>query len=140
MQHDAFIGQVQQRARLGSRGEAERATRAVLETLGDRIPEGQADNLAAQLPQELGDHLRRTEIFGGQGTGIRFGLDEFISRVSQRSGFDGPKAAYTSRVVLEVVDEAVQGGLMQKVRDDLPGDLQNLVTAGSSGQMKGDRR
>jgi uncharacterized protein (DUF2267 family) len=137
MQHDYFIGQVQQRARLSSRGEAERATRAVLETLGDRIPEGLADNLASQLPQEIGEHLRRTEVLGGGGTGIRFGLDEFISRVSERSGFDGPKAAYTSRVVCEVVDEAVQGGMMAKVREDLPGDLQKLVTAGSSGQMRG---
>jgi uncharacterized protein (DUF2267 family) len=136
MQHDQFIGQVQQRARLSSRGEAERATRAVLETLGDRIPEGLADNLAAQLPQEVGDHLRRTEILGGAGTGIRFGLDEFVSRVSERSGFDGPKSAFVSRAVCEVVEEAVQGGVMNKVREDLPGDLQALVTAGSSGQMR----
>jgi uncharacterized protein (DUF2267 family) len=136
MQHDAFIGQVQARARLASRGEAERATRAVLETLGDRIPEGQADNLAAQLPQEIGDHLRRTEVLGGAGTGVRFGLDEFITRVGERSGFDGPRAAYVSRVVFEVVDEAVQGGLMAKVRQDLPDDLRTLVTAGSSGEMR----
>jgi uncharacterized protein (DUF2267 family) len=127
---------VQQRARLGSRGEAERATRAVLETLGDRIPEGLADNLAAQLPQEIGEHLRRTEVLGGAGTGIRFGLDEFVTRVSEKSGFDGPKAAFTSRVVCEVVGEAVQGGVMNKLIDDLPGDLQNLVTSGSSGQMR----
>ncbi len=137
MQHDTFIGQVQQRARLASRGEAERATRAVLETLGDRIPEGLADNLAAQLPQEIGEHLRRTEVFGGEGTGVRFGRDEFIARVSDRSGFDGPKAAFASRVVCEVIDEAVQGGLMDKVREDLPTDLQALVTSGSSGQMRG---
>jgi uncharacterized protein (DUF2267 family) len=135
--HDAFIGQVQARARLRSRGEAERATRAVLETLGDRIPEGLADNLAAQLPQEIGDHLRRTEVLGGAGTGVRFGRDEFITLVSERSGFDGPKAAFASRAVCEVVGEAVQGGLMAKVREGLPTDLQVLVTAGSSGEMRG---
>ncbi len=136
MQHDTFIGQVQARARLASRGEAERATRAVLETLGDRLPEGLADNLAAQLPQEIGEHLRRTEVFGGEGTGIRFDRDEFVSRVSERSGFDAPKAAFTSRVVCEVIDEAVQGGLMNKVREGLPADVKALVTSGSSGQMR----
>lgn len=52
MQHDVFIGQVQQRAKLPSRGDAERATRAALETLGERIPSGFATNLAAQLPVE----------------------------------------------------------------------------------------
>lgn len=137
MQHDTFIGQVQSRARLSSRGEAERATRAVLETLGDRLPEGLVDNLAAQLPQELDVHLRRTEVFGGEGTGIRFDRDEFVSRVSQRSGFDGPKSTFVSRVVCEVIDEAVQGGIMAKVREGLPPDVQVLVTSGSSGQMRG---
>jgi uncharacterized protein (DUF2267 family) len=137
MQHDAFIGQVQARARLSSRGEAERVTRAVLETLGDRIPEGLADNLAAQLPEEIGNHLRRTEVLGGEGTGVRFGLNEFVNLVSERSGFDQPGAAFASRVVCEVVGEATQGGVMGKVREALPGDLQTLVTAGSSGQMRG---
>ena len=50
MDHDSFIGEVQNRAELASRGEALSATRATLETLGERIEEGQATNLAAQLP------------------------------------------------------------------------------------------
>lgn len=135
MQHDQFIGQVQARARLSSRGEAERATRSVLETLGERIPEGLADNLAAQLPTEVGEHLRRTEVYGGYGTGERFDRDEFVARVCERSGFDAPRAAFAARVVYEVVDEATQGGVMGKVRDALPDDVQSLVTAGSTGQM-----
>lgn len=45
MQHDELIGQVQARARLDSRGAAERATRAVLETLAERLPEGEAHHL-----------------------------------------------------------------------------------------------
>ncbi len=51
MEHDEFIGQAQHRARLASRGEAERATRATLETLAERISDGAAQNLAAQLPR-----------------------------------------------------------------------------------------
>lgn len=57
MQHDEFIGQVQAKAKLSSRGDAERATRVTLETLRQRIPQGLANNLAAQLPQEIGHHL-----------------------------------------------------------------------------------
>lgn len=49
MRHDKIIGQVQARAQLASRGEAEAATRATLETLGERITPGAAENLAAQL-------------------------------------------------------------------------------------------
>jgi uncharacterized protein (DUF2267 family) len=51
MQHDQFIGQVQQRARLDSRGAAERASRATQETLGERIRDSLAENLSAQLPR-----------------------------------------------------------------------------------------
>ncbi|GGT99330.1 DUF2267 domain-containing protein [Actinomadura livida] len=133
MQHDHLIGQVQARAHLRSRGEAETACRATLETLGERLPEGLADNLAAQLPREIGEHLRRTEVFGGAGTGERFDRHDFIERVAARSGADDPRAAYMARVVLEVVGEATQGGMMNKVKDALPDDIRQLVSAGSTG-------
>src|SRR5690606_19209852 len=112
--HDELIGQVQNRARLSSRGEAEGAVRAVLETLGERIPEGLADNLAAQLPREIGENLRRTIVDAGEGTGERFDRDEFIDRTAERAGMDKPKAAFTARAVLEVTSEAVGGGLMDR--------------------------
>ncbi len=136
MQHDAFIGQVQARAHLPSRGAAEGATRATLETLGERIPEQLADHVAAQLPSEIGVSLRRTEVLSGAGTGERFDLNEFIQRVAARAGMDESGAAYSCRVVLEVMREATQGGVMDKVRDALPEQLRELVDAGSSGEMK----
>lgn len=140
MQHDEFIGQVQARARLASRGDAEAATRATLETLGERLPEGLAGNLAAQLPQEIGEHLRRTADVGKQGRegqvqGESFGRPEFVARVSQRERADPPAAAYHARVVLEVVGEATTGGIMTRVRESLPEDLRDFVTAGSQGQL-----
>lgn len=132
MQHDEFIGQVQHRARLASRGEAERACRATLETLGERIPEGLADNLAAQLPQEIGEHLRRTEVFGGAGSGERFDRRDFIERVAARGHVKESEAAFLTRTVFEVVDEATQGSVMAKIHDSLPADVRALITAGSS--------
>jgi uncharacterized protein (DUF2267 family) len=134
MQHDDFIGQVQSRARLSSRGDAERATRAVLETLGERIPEGLADNLAAPLPQEIGEHLRRTEVWAGLGTGERFDREDFIARVAERASVREQQAAYITRAVTEVVGEAIQGGLMGKIAESLPSDIRDLVTAGSKGK------
>lgn len=138
MQHDEFIGQVQDRARLSSRGDAERATRATLETLGERIPEGVADHLAAQLPHEIGEHLRRTEVYGGVATGERFGRQEFIDRVAERAGTGPQQAAFLARAVTEVVDEATQGGVMAKVSHSLPEDVRVLVTAGSTGNFSDD--
>lgn len=133
MQHDELIGQIQARAQLPSRGAAEAACRATLETLGERLPEGLADNLAAQLPREIGENLRRTEVYGGAGTGERFDRQVFIARVATRAGEDEPRAAYLARVVLEVVQEASQGGVVTKVMQALPDDIRDLVSAGSTG-------
>lgn len=136
MQHDTFIGQVQARAKLASRGQAEAATRATLETLGERLPEQVSDHLAAQLPLEIGENLVRTEVMSGAGTGERFDFDEFISRASQRMHLPEPQATYACRVVFEVLREATQGGIMDKVRHCLTDDLRALVDSGSSGELQ----
>ncbi|MFA1550210.1 DUF2267 domain-containing protein [Actinomadura chokoriensis] len=133
MRHEEFIGQVQDRARLPGWGDAERASRATLETLGERVPEGLADNLAAQLPHEIGEHLRRTEVYGGAGSGERFDKHDFIERVAVRAGTNEARAAFLARTVLEVVDDATQGSITTKVRGALPADIRELVSAGSSG-------
>ncbi|GAA4419416.1 hypothetical protein GCM10023169_10060 [Georgenia halophila] len=134
MQHDEFIGQVQTRAKLASRGDAERATRATLETLGERVPEGLVENLAAELPVEIGENLRRTITFGGEGTGERFDRSEFVSRITDRTGADAPDAVFQARSVLEVVGDAVQGGLMDNVAAALPDDIKGFL-GGRSGKL-----
>jgi hypothetical protein len=85
MRHDAFIGQVQARARLDSRGSAERVTRASLETLGERVPSTVAEKAAAQLPHEIGEHLRRVAHAPGEPfTGERMTQADFFTRVAER--------------------------------------------------------
>jgi uncharacterized protein (DUF2267 family) len=132
MEHDEFIGQVQSRARLASRGDAERATRATLETLGERIDDGAASNLAAQLPHEIGEHLHRT----ASGTGEQFGYTDFLDRVEKREGVDRPDAVYHARVVLEVVQDATTGNLIGKTRQQLPAEFDALFESGSEGQLR----
>ena len=133
MKHDEFIGQVQHRARLSSRGEAERATRATLETLAERLVGGEANDLAAQLPMEIREHLRRER----SGKGQRFSLNEFFHRVSQREGVDVPEAVYHARAVIEVLSEAVSKGEMDDVRAQLPAEFDRLFEAGRRGHMPG---
>ena len=53
MDFDEFTGQVQHRLELASTGEAVRAIRATLLPLGERLPEGNAEDLAANLPMEI---------------------------------------------------------------------------------------
>lgn len=131
MKHDEFIGQVQHRARLSSRGDAERATRATLETLAERLAGGETNDLASQLPREIGEHLRRE----WSGIGERFSLDEFFRRVSLREGVDLPDAIFHARAVIEVVSEAVSKGEMDDVRAQLPAEFDRLFESGSQGHM-----
>ncbi|MGP3966330.1 DUF2267 domain-containing protein [Streptomyces sp. 6N223] len=138
MQHDQFMGQVQARARLDSRGAAEAATRASLETLAERIPSSLAENLAAQLPLEVGEHLRRVAYAPDvPQTGVRMSRQEFFDRVAQRSGADIPKAVHEARSVIEVVEEATQGSLTDKIRQSLDDELATVLFAGSEGSAGG---
>jgi len=127
MEHDAFIGKVPQRARLASRGAAERATRATLETLALRLESGLADNIAAQLPPEIGRHLLTLEPY------VKLSVDEFFGEVCLREGTDFPDAIYHARAVVETLDEAVAGGV-DKMRGQLPPDFAPLFS-GSQGEM-----
>ena len=113
MKHDEFVGEVQHRAQLASRGAAETAIRATLETLADRIPEATANHLADQLPREIGLHLRK-------GKPERLSLDEFYARVAARENGDIPTSVFHARVVLTMIAEAVSPGVMHKIRSEVP--------------------
>lgn len=133
MTYDEFIGQVQSRARLGSTGEAVRATRATLEVLGQRLFGGEAKDLAAQLPQEVGYYLRQGK------SNERFGLNEFFRRVSESEGVDLPVAVHHARAVISVVHDAVSQGEIDDVRDQLPEEFAPLFEAGSEGALNKNR-
>jgi uncharacterized protein (DUF2267 family) len=117
MQYDDFIGEVQQRAQLDSREAALSVSRATLTTLSERIEPGQAENLGAQLPEELGRFLETVDDVE------RFGYDEFTDQVAERETIgehDPADAAFHAQVVVAVVDEAVSGSVLEDVRTQLP--------------------
>jgi uncharacterized protein (DUF2267 family) len=134
MQHDRFIGLVQNRARLSSRGEAEVITRAVLETLAERLAGDEPANAAAQLPKGLAAYLQHDYA----GSGMAYSLKEFLKMVSLRAGLDVSQAAYCTRVVLEVLREAISKGEMNDIKAQLPQEFDALFV-GSQGQMQVNR-
>jgi uncharacterized protein (DUF2267 family) len=120
MNYKEFIGQVQHRLELDEMGAAVRATRATLTTLGERLQEGEATDIASPLPREIDRYL--TEADSGQ----RFDYDEFLGRVAERGGVDKPDANYRSQQIVALVNEVVPPGNIRKVRDQLPGEYENL--------------
>lgn len=119
MKHDEFIGQVQHRAALSSRGEAEVATRAVLETLGERLSGNEPAHAAAQLPLGIDAYINHS----GSGVGEPFSLEEFFQRVSQRANIDISDAMHRSEVVIGVLQEAVNKEEVEDIRSQLPKDF-----------------
>ena len=121
MDYHDFVGEVQNRLELPGMGEAVRATRAVLTTLGERIQEGEAADLAGPLPMEVDRYLLEAE------SGQQFGYDEFVDRVAERAdledGDDGRgEAVYYVQAVVALLAELVPGGELEEVRENLPGD------------------
>lgn len=135
MKHDEFIGQVQHRAKLAFRGEAEVATRATLETLAERLLGNEPAHAAAQLPRGIADYLKHA----WSGMGASFSLDEFFRRVSQREEVDLLEAVYHSRLVIEVLQEAISQGEVEDIRAQLPEEYLSLFEARSEGKMEVNR-
>lgn len=129
-QYDEFVGQVQDRARLPSRGDTVRAIQATPETLAERIAAGEVDDLAAQLPPELGTFL------GDVDTTERFSVDDFFLRVAAKETADLPDAVHHARAVIAVLQEAVTTGEIEDVRAQLPDDYKPLFEAGSEGDQR----
>ncbi|POX38191.1 DUF2267 domain-containing protein [Streptomyces sp. Ru73] len=134
MQHDEFLRLVQAGAALPDRGAAERAVRATLETLAERVPDGLAGHLAAQLPPEIGEHVRRVVATheGGQEerhTAERFDLTTFAARIAWRGGVSEDAALREASAVFEVLDAALSPELAGKLGSVLPPDIRELLPA-----------
>jgi uncharacterized protein (DUF2267 family) len=131
VRYDEFLGHVQHRARLGSRGEAERATRATLETLAERLVGGETHDLAAQLPPELALSLQLPDA----GIGAKLTLEEFFELVSEREGVELEEATLHARVVIGVLTEAVSLGEIKDVRVQLPAAFAQLFNVENEGDL-----
>jgi len=118
MDFDEFTGTAQHRLELPGTGETVRTIRATLMTLGERIPEGNGEDLAASLPMEIKWYLTGAVTEHGQ----RFDWSEFVRRVSERANADPPDAAYHARVVIDLVHSEVPETDFQQLRDQLPED------------------
>ncbi|MEA2364495.1 MAG: hypothetical protein QOI32_7 [Thermoleophilaceae bacterium] len=98
--HEEFLTVVSQHADVGFE-RAEQATRAVLETLAERIDAGEARDLAERLPPELAPFIGTIEPAHG------FDADEFIRRVAEREGIDTETAERHVTAVFAALARAV---------------------------------
>jgi uncharacterized protein (DUF2267 family) len=117
-----FYRKVRDRLGLADIEEAETATRSVLAALADRITDDEANDLASQLPTELGDFIRRRT-----GPPQEMDMDTFISRIQSDLDLEEwQHAANVTRGVFSVLKEAVSEGEWRDVVSQLPAELQDM--------------
>lgn len=125
MKYDEFIKHVQTLAQLDSREAAERATRATLETIKERVVGNEASQLAAQLPAEFAGYLTGREGENGR----HFSLMEFYQRVQEKEGVEPTAAAIHARAVFSVLQSAVTPGEFTDLRANFSHDYEELFPA-----------
>ena len=125
MKGEQFIAEVRNLAELCSTGDAEKAIRATLETLKERLAGNEPSNLAAQLPPEVAVFVE------GEGGREAFSVQEFYERVAEKEGTNSGEALKHARAVATVLQTAVTGGELEDVRSQLGNDYEELF--GQSG-------
>ena len=128
MQENEFISAVKRRTGLDSDDTAYAATDATLTVLGQRLTEGEAENIASQLPTRLDETLT-----GESTEAEEFSVEEFVERVFERereqtgsSVADTDEAEQHVRGVTSVLGNAVSGSELDDAREQLPGEFEAL--------------
>jgi uncharacterized protein (DUF2267 family) len=120
VQYVEFIEIVREHAGVDAGG-AERAARASLQTLGERLSDGEAAGVAGRLPQELGP------LVAGGAPGGAFGVEEFLRRVGEREGVEAPTAEEHARAVFVALARTLGGDEMRQVTAELPDEYDALL-------------
>jgi uncharacterized protein (DUF2267 family) len=124
MKYEEFIEQVQKRAHLASKSEAENATRAALETLAECISKEERYDAAAQLPKGLAMYLKHPFLGSGKqpapSSKGNVSLDEFFQRTSVREDVPLATARKHAQAVMSVLSDALSKGEFEDIRAQLP--------------------
>lgn len=116
-----FFRTVAERSAL-SREEAADLTRATLGALGERLSATEARHLALRLPEPLGESLGAST-----GSAEKFGLEEFIRRVSEHTGLTVRETTDGVRAVLTTLHEVVGDEQFDHVLAQLPSGFRDMA-------------
>ena len=100
---------------------AKRAAQAVLQTLAERLPRGEARHILAELPAELKPWVYTEADAEG------FGIDEFLERVAGREGTDIETALRHARAVFAALGRALDADAVAHLAASLPQTFEPLV-------------
>lgn len=124
MQRDRILDAIARKAGLESRDAAERAAVATLRTLGEHVSAGEAEDIAAELPDVLGSAVTTRS----DETPEEFSPDEFVRRVVERENADvgNEEATVHVRAVMAALAEAGLSNELGDAREQLPNEFATL--------------
>jgi uncharacterized protein (DUF2267 family) len=121
MDFKEFTRTVAERSGL-SREEAADLTRASLATLAERLSGGEARALAVFLPEPMAEYLR------GKGmAAAKFGLEEFVKRVSDHTGLTVRETADGVRAVFRTLGDVAPSEEFSQVMAQLPAEFRTML-------------
>lgn len=126
MNDEEFLDRVREASGVESTDEAEGVAEAALATLGERISDGQAADLAAQLPEEVAEPLAEPPVAEAE----EFPVDEFVDRVGERSPAENADPVAQSRAVVGAVADAVDESELRDAREQLPPEYDVVLRSG----------
>ena len=129
MDRDQFIAVVRRVAGVGEEA-AERATRATLQTLAERLSPEETRDLVERLPPELGPWLATGRPAEG------FDVDTFLGRVAERAEVDLAAAERRARAVLTALARAVGDDEYADMVAQLPKDYAMLLPRGPAVEVQ----
>jgi uncharacterized protein (DUF2267 family) len=119
--YERFITTIEQHAGI-SWNDAERAARATLLTLGERLSAGQGRQLAEDLPLQI----RRWLLEDGENA-EDFDAGEFLRRVAEREGVDPETAEEHAKAVFVALARLVRGEEITRLAAQLPSEYKRLL-------------
>ena len=123
MKYEQILEEVKIRAQLDNLQQAAEVSRAVLEALGERLFNNEADDLAAQLPEQLAQSLR-----GHQSRA--FGLDEVLAMIAGKTDASPDQAEHYAGTVIAVMKKFISEGELHDVQAQLPKEFSRLFGVG----------
>jgi uncharacterized protein (DUF2267 family) len=126
MEYKEFIDRVKnQGTQIDTIPEAERATRATLQTLAENLNWTEQNEVAAQLPVGLKEYFQAQQA----GASSPSSLEEFYQRVGERENVDRSQAVNHVSAVMHVFKESISPEKLDSIRAQLASEF-NLLFAG----------
>lgn len=120
MNRTDLLDTIGQKAGIEDRTDVARAAEATLRTLGEHVSEGQAQDIAAIVPAELGDAV--TSHLDDNPDPEQFSPEEFAARIAEREGpaVHAEEAMRQARATMAAIADHGGQAELQDAREQLP--------------------